>query len=232
MSTDPVIIRVRDLRRERSLTQEALAEALGLSRQSINALEAGRCLPSLPVALQIARFFSVPLHRVFIVPGFEEEELDAASISINPEKEHQMSTLTPWSPLREMREMLDDMMDDAVSWSPVATNNLPALNLSQTAKEILVELRLPGYTREDVNIEVGEDFLTISGEAKEETSHAETQHLRREFMRQSFTRTISLPSPVQVDQAEAEMKHGILHVRLPKRAEEKPKTAKLEIRAD
>ena len=58
-----VHIRIRDLRRERSLTQEELAEALGVSRQSINAMEAGRCLPSLPIAMQLSSFFSVPLQQ-------------------------------------------------------------------------------------------------------------------------------------------------------------------------
>ena len=60
-------IRIRDLRRQRSLTQEELADALGISRQSINAMEAGRTLPSLPMALQIAHYFAVPLSSVFIV---------------------------------------------------------------------------------------------------------------------------------------------------------------------
>jgi putative transcriptional regulator len=64
-------VRMRSLRRERRLTQEELADALGISRQSINAMEAGRTLPSLPMALQIATYFSVPLNAVFCVdaPG-------------------------------------------------------------------------------------------------------------------------------------------------------------------
>lgn len=59
-------IRIRDLRRDRRLTQEELADALGISRQSVNAMEAGRTLPSLPMALQIAQFFAVPLNTVFL----------------------------------------------------------------------------------------------------------------------------------------------------------------------
>ncbi len=50
-------IRIRDLRRDKALTQEELAVALGISRQSVNAMEAGRCLPSLPVAMELASFF-------------------------------------------------------------------------------------------------------------------------------------------------------------------------------
>ena len=60
-------IRIRNLRRDRRLTQEELADALGISRQSVNAMEAGRTLPSLPMALQIAQFFAVPLNTVFLV---------------------------------------------------------------------------------------------------------------------------------------------------------------------
>jgi putative transcriptional regulator len=67
LSRNTITIRIRDLRRERSLTQEELADALGISRQSVNAMESGRTLPSLPVAMQMAQFFAVPLSNIFVV---------------------------------------------------------------------------------------------------------------------------------------------------------------------
>jgi len=84
-----IIIRIRDLRKERSLTQEELAEALGISRQSVNAMEAGRCLPSLPIALQLAQFFDVPIGSIFI--GDSEE----AGRSV-----------APWNPFGSMTQLL------------------------------------------------------------------------------------------------------------------------------
>lgn len=57
--------RVKDLRLERGWTQEELAEAVGVSRQSINSIERNRYVPSLPLALLFARVFGVPTDEIF-----------------------------------------------------------------------------------------------------------------------------------------------------------------------
>lgn len=62
----PIQIRVRALRKEQDLTQEMLAERLGISRQSVIALESGKYLPSLPLALSISEIFDLPLEQIFI----------------------------------------------------------------------------------------------------------------------------------------------------------------------
>ncbi|HEX8858762.1 MAG TPA: helix-turn-helix transcriptional regulator [Actinomycetes bacterium] len=60
---------VRTLRLERKLSQGALAEALGVSRQTINSIEADRYTPSLPLAIALARFFGRPVEEVFHADG-------------------------------------------------------------------------------------------------------------------------------------------------------------------
>ncbi len=57
--------RVRELRMARDWTQEHLAEAVGVSRQSINSIERGRYVPSLPLALLLARIFRCPVDKIF-----------------------------------------------------------------------------------------------------------------------------------------------------------------------
>ena len=56
---------VREYRRTRELSQADLAEALGVSRQTIIAIEGGRYSPSLPLAFRIAQFFDVPVEKMF-----------------------------------------------------------------------------------------------------------------------------------------------------------------------
>ena len=63
--------RVRELRTDREMTQSELGEALGVSRQTINSIEAGRYLPSLPLALKLARLFDSQVEQIF-----ETEEAD------------------------------------------------------------------------------------------------------------------------------------------------------------
>ena len=61
--------RIRDLRTERGWTQEQLAAAVGVSRQSINSIERDRYVPSLPLALQFARVFGLPTDSLFTLEG-------------------------------------------------------------------------------------------------------------------------------------------------------------------
>lgn len=219
-------IRIRDLRREHSLTQEALAEALGISRQSINAMEAGRCLPSLPVAMQIASFFSVPLNMVFADTQAEPNQQDVQN---NENNMLNHSSLTTRSPLQEMREAIDELIDETRHWPAQTVPSSPAVNVYQNKTEVIVEVLLPGYQKDQLTLEVGEDFLTISGE-NSNTNEETREFFRREYAFNSFKRTISLPAVVNPEQAAADMKQGILTVRLVKIVEDKPKVSKIQIK--
>jgi putative transcriptional regulator len=66
--------RVRELRGCAQLSQGDLADALGVSRQTINSIENGRYLPSLPLAIALARYFSTPVEQIFQPDGKENEE--------------------------------------------------------------------------------------------------------------------------------------------------------------
>jgi putative transcriptional regulator len=65
MGRDNVVNRVKEYRLERNLTQDELAQAVGVSRQSINAIERGRYIPSLPLALKFAQLFNCPTDELF-----------------------------------------------------------------------------------------------------------------------------------------------------------------------
>ena len=62
---------MRELRTARELSQEALGEALGVSRQTINSIENGRYLPSLPLAIELARHFDTSVEEIFQSDGKE-----------------------------------------------------------------------------------------------------------------------------------------------------------------
>ena len=64
--------RLRDLRGERGWSQQELADRLGVSRQSVNAIETGRYDPSLPLAFRIAELFELPIERCFTSPSQQE----------------------------------------------------------------------------------------------------------------------------------------------------------------
>jgi len=66
--------RVRELRAARGLTQAQLAEALRVSRQTVNAIETGKYDPSLPLAFRIARLFALPIEELFLDEGSHPSE--------------------------------------------------------------------------------------------------------------------------------------------------------------
>ena len=61
--------RLKVLRAERNWSQQALAEELGVSRQSVNAIETGKYAPSLPLAFRIADLFGLPIEDIFVRDG-------------------------------------------------------------------------------------------------------------------------------------------------------------------
>jgi len=66
--------RLRVLRAERAWSQQDLAERLGVSRQSVNAIETGRFDPSLPLAFRIADIFELPIEQIFDNPARETDQ--------------------------------------------------------------------------------------------------------------------------------------------------------------
>lgn len=64
--------RIRELRKERRITQEELAEAVGTTRQTITSIEVGKYIASLPLAYKIARFFGMAIEEVFDFTDLED----------------------------------------------------------------------------------------------------------------------------------------------------------------
>ena len=106
----------------------------------------------------------------------------------------------------------------------------PAVNISQTETDVVAEVPLPGVNPEKVEITIENDVLTIHGK-EEKTSEVEEQnYTRREWVSQSFYRSVALPVSVKSDAAEAEYENGILRITIPKREEAKAKKVSIKIK--
>ncbi|MFZ3070403.1 MAG: Hsp20/alpha crystallin family protein [Anaerolineaceae bacterium] len=86
---------------------------------------------------------------------------------------------------------------------------------------------LPGVTAENVEIQIVNEVVTISGEVKVERD-AETEYLLAELPTGRFHRVISLPTPLDSEKVEASLENGILTVEIPKASEAMPKTIKVQ----
>ncbi len=105
--------------------------------------------------------------------------------------------------------------------------SLPAVNIRVGEKEFTLELAIPGVKKEDFNVEVDEDVMTISMESKTESSQEEDQYTRREFRYNAFKRAFTLPESVDQENITADYTDGILRFTLPKKAEALPKPKRL-----
>ncbi|CAZ97023.1 Hsp20/alpha crystallin family protein [Zobellia galactanivorans] len=99
----------------------------------------------------------------------------------------------------------------------------PAVNIKDNEKNFELDLMVPGRKKEDFNIEVDADLLTISSEIKKEEETNEENYTRREFRFSSFKRAFTLPETIDSEAIKAEYIDGVLKITLPKKEEALPK---------
>jgi HSP20 family protein len=129
-----------------------------------------------------------------------------------------------WNPVREMLAMqtaLDRMFEDTRRGGFDGGNGL-ALDVHEDDKTYTVVTSLPGVKPENINVNLHDGVLTITGEIPEETRE-NTQTLMRERSYGKFTRSIRLPMAVDSNKVEAAFDNGVLTLSLPKTEAAQPK---------
>jgi HSP20 family protein len=106
----------------------------------------------------------------------------------------------------------------------------PNLDLSETDKEINITCELPGIEENDVQLSVTDNLLTIRGEKRTESEDKDKSYHHSECSYGAFSRQVDLPPHVDTSQLKASMKHGVLKITAPKRAEAGAR--KIEIRPE
>lgn len=99
----------------------------------------------------------------------------------------------------------------------------PSVDIFEEGGDIVVKADLPGIAKDDLNVSITEDTLTITGEKKHEEKVEKKDFHRIERTHGSFTRSFHLPGNVKGDKAKASFRDGVLEVRLPKTKDTKEK---------
>lgn len=105
----------------------------------------------------------------------------------------------------------------------------PAVDIFEEGDDIVLKAELPGLDKNDIEVKITDDYITISGEKKREEKVEEKNYYRYERSYGSFSRTFRLPVEVQTDKAKAKFDKGVLEIRIPKTEEAKTKERKLQI---
>lgn len=105
----------------------------------------------------------------------------------------------------------------------------PAVDIYEEGDDLVLKAELPGLNKDDIEVKVTDDYITISGEKKKEEKVEEKNYYRYERSYGSFSRTFRLPVEIQTDKAKAKFENGVLEIRIPKTEEAKIKERKLQI---
>ena len=142
--------------------------------------------------------------------------------------------ITRWDPFREVvslqnrvnslfREMNES--EDPVS----AASFVPAVDVYEDAKKVMLKLEVPGIDHKDLDIRVEDHTLTVKGERKFEAEEKEQNFHRIERRYGSFFRAFTLPSTVDAVNVQASYNNGVLKLELSKKPEAQPKQIKINV---
>jgi HSP20 family protein len=140
--------------------------------------------------------------------------------------------LMRWSPARDLLSIRDEMDrlskeffgrtegQESTWW---AGTWAPPVDIHETDDALIIKAELPEFTKDEINVELKDNTLTLKGQRQHETEVKEEQYHRRERAYGSFQRSFMLPVTVNPEQVMANYKDGILELRLPKSETAKPK---------
>jgi HSP20 family protein len=145
--------------------------------------------------------------------------------------------LIRWEPVRDLGTIQNAMNRRFYSLfdTPTPANGntfrrwIPAMDLVETESDYVLKADLPGLSESDVNIEVDDNVLTVSGERKAEHTDRKAGYYRVERSYGSFRRSLSLPEGVDADAVMATFENGVLEVTVPKPAHQAPRKVQITV---
>jgi len=111
----------------------------------------------------------------------------------------------------------------ASAWSP-------PVDIYETAESLVLRAEFPGLSKEDIDIQVRDNRLTLKGERRHEKEVKQEKYLRVERVYGTFQRAFALPTDIQPDKIRATFKDGVLEVNIPKAEAAQPKHIKVEVK--
>jgi HSP20 family protein len=116
---------------------------------------------------------------------------------------------------RTMNSLLDSVLRPALGSVQGPQTWVPAVNLSEKDGSYKIECAAPGLKKDDIDIEVADNRLTISAKREEEKDEADARYLYREVRRGGFSRTIAFPDDIDADHVAAKYENGVLELTVP-----------------
>ncbi len=129
---------------------------------------------------------------------------------------------------QEMNGLMDWAFGRGWANGLVESSWVPPVDVAQEEDRFRIHIDLPGVKREEIEITVDGDTLTVKGEKKRESESKQDDTYRSERYYGSFSRSLTLPAAVDANKIEARYKDGVLEIVIPKSEEAKPKQIKIQ----
>jgi HSP20 family protein len=142
--------------------------------------------------------------------------------------------ITRWDPFREvaaLQNRVNSLFRDFNEGesSLTTTNFIPAVDIYEDEKKIVLKLEVPGIPEKDLDVSVENNTLTVKGERKFEKEEKEENFHRIERRYGSFFRSFTLPTTVETENIDAKYEQGVLKLELKKKPEAQPKQIKVNV---
>jgi HSP20 family protein len=134
-----------------------------------------------------------------------------------------------FDPFAELRRMQSEMNRLFGGYTAATARDFPPVNIWLGENSVVVTAELPGVTREDVDLNLQDDVLSLAGKREPKTREENVNWQRRERAYGSFSRAIQLPFRVDPNKVQARFDNGVLEIELERLEADRPK--KIEIRA-
>jgi HSP20 family protein len=142
--------------------------------------------------------------------------------------------ITRWDPFREVAALQNRVnslfrdFNDGES-SLTTTNFIPAVDIYEDEKRIVLKLEVPGIPEKELDVTVENNTLVVKGERKFEKEEKEENFHRIERRYGSFSRAFTLPTTVETENIDAKYENGVLKLELEKKPEAQPKQIKVNV---
>ena len=131
-----------------------------------------------------------------------------------------------------MNRLFDGRLEPVNDVSEAFGDFIPRIDIKDNEDKVQISAELPAMDEDDIDVTISDNRLTIQGEKKEEQEEKDNGYFYKESVCGAFHRVIDLPSEVDEDKATAAFKKGVLKIELPKSAESKTKTKRIQVKAD
>jgi HSP20 family protein len=138
--------------------------------------------------------------------------------------------LVRWEPFGREFSSLADRLNRTFDFERESFGNwYPPVDIYEDEEEVVLKAELPGMKKEDIDLRVENNILTLHGQRKQEKEVKEDGYFRSERAYGKFSRSFTLPTTVDVKKISASYKDGILTVQLPRLEESKPKQIDVKV---